>query len=65
MELDNIQRMMSLRQFAQRIGKTYPTVLRMRNKGDVQVIKIGGIYHVTEAELRRILSEGNFNPVKS
>ncbi len=61
MELNNIQHMMSLRQFAARIGKSYPTVLKMRDRGDMEVIKIGGIYHVTEMELRRILTQGNIS----
>ncbi len=51
----------SLRQFANIIGVSYPTACRMRDRGEVSVVKCGGIYRIYTSELRRFMSEGNLS----
>ncbi len=54
----------SLNKFAVLIGVSYPTVLKMRDRGDVRCIKVGGIYRVYQAEVERYLREGNVPQVR-
>lgn len=49
----------SLRQFAIIIGVSYPTAMRMRDKGAVHVVRVGGVNRVYQNELKRFLKEGN------
>ena len=50
---------MSLNQFAKIIEVSYPTICRMRDRGEVKVIKVGGINRVYTDEVKRFLNEGN------
>jgi hypothetical protein len=51
---------LSLRQFAMYVaGVTYVTACRMRDRGDIVTIKIGGVYTVPKEEVERFLREGN------
>lgn len=50
----------SLKQLARIIGVSYPTALRMRDRGDVRAIKVGGHFRVYEDELVRFLVHGNY-----
>ena len=52
----------SLNECAGIIDVSYPTMLAMRNRGDVQTIKVGGIYRVYQDELVRLLTKGNYVP---
>lgn len=51
----------SLRQFAKIIGVSYPTAQRMKNNGDVKVVKVGGVHRVYSDEVKRFLRDGNAN----
>lgn len=51
----------SLHQFSIVIGVSYPTACRMRDRGEVAVTKVGGIFRITTVELKRFMQEGN-NP---
>lgn len=50
-----------LRKFAELIGKSYPTVLKMvkSDPPKVRAVLVGGTYRVYEDEVRRFLTEGN------
>ncbi len=52
----------SLRKFAWIIDVSYPTVCKMRDRGDFRIIKVGGIYRVSFDEIKRFLREGNIQP---
>ena len=49
----------TLRQFADLIDVTPVTVYKMRDRGQVNVIKVGEHYRVYTDEVRRFLEEGN------
>ncbi len=36
------------------INVSYPTILAMRDRGDITVIKVGGIFRVNEDEILRL-----------
>lgn len=55
-------RWVSLRQFAQIIGVSYPTALKLHRSGKVSVLDVGGIHRVYEPEVMRFLQEGNQAP---
>ncbi|KKL66143.1 hypothetical protein LCGC14_2147920 [marine sediment metagenome] len=55
----------SLNKFAVLIGVSYPTVLKMRDRGDVRCVKVGGINRVYQAEVQRYLKEGNAPQVRT
>ncbi len=44
------------------IGVSYPTALKMKRCGEVQTVKVGGIFRVYAEELRRFQTEGNALP---
>jgi len=50
----------SLNGFAKIAGVSYPTALKMRDRGDVRVVKVGGVYRIYAEEVRRFLKEGNY-----
>jgi excisionase family DNA binding protein len=41
------------------IGVSYPTIMAMLKRGDVQALRVGGIWRVDEVEVRRFLEQGN------
>lgn len=49
----------SLRQFATLAGVSYPTALRLAEKGEVKTVRVGAIRRVNADELHRFLKEGN------
>lgn len=51
----------SLRKFADLIGKSYPTVLKMANSDPqkVKAVRVGSQWRVYEEEVWRFLREGN------
>ncbi len=49
----------SLRQFAVLSGVSYPTACAMRDRKDIKVVPVGGIYRIYADELKRFLEEGN------
>jgi len=49
----------SLSQFAFLVGSAYPTVLRMRDAGQIQTHRVGGIYRVYLEEYNRFQRSGN------
>lgn len=49
----------SVNQFAVLIGVSYPTILRMRDRGDFKSIQIGGVYRVYQDEVSRFLEKGS------
>ena len=49
----------SLRQFSNIAGVSYITACHMRDRGDIVVIPVGGIYRVYSDEVKRFLKEGN------
>ncbi len=49
----------SLRQFANIAGVSYPTVCRMRDRGNIQTTQVGGIFRVNADEVKRFLRDGN------
>jgi len=51
----------SLRQFATLIGVSYPTACRMRDRQEVNAVKVGGIYRVYSDEVQRFMSHGNLS----
>ncbi len=53
---------LSLNRFGVLIGKSYPVVLKMVNKGQVKAIRVGGRWRIYEEEVRRFLQEGNRDP---
>lgn len=50
-----------LRTFAEIVGKSYPTVIKMRKAKKFIAVKVGGTYRVYADEVRRYLREGNLN----
>lgn len=50
----------SLAQLADIIDVSYHTILRMKRKGEIRAIKVGGMYRVYEDELERFLIQGNY-----
>jgi hypothetical protein len=54
---------MKLRKVAELIGKSYQSVLKMKDADPpkIKVIKVGGQYRIYEEEVRRFLREGNAN----
>ncbi len=55
----------SLRQFATLIGVSYPTVLRLKDRGAVKTVLVGSIYRVYNDEATRFLAEGNHPSTKN
>ncbi len=49
----------SLRQFSHIAGVSYITACKMRDRGNITVIQVGGIYRVYVDEVKRFLKEGN------
>jgi len=49
----------SLKKAAILIGVSYPTALKLKNEGLLQVIKVGGTHRVYASEIQRYLREGN------
>lgn len=49
----------SLRQFAQIIEVSYPTVLAMQKRGEISTVKVGGLWRVYTDEVQRFLAFGN------
>jgi len=49
----------SLREFAGLIGVTPVTVYAMRDRGEVETVRVGYIYRVYSDEVRRFMQEGN------
>ncbi len=49
----------SLNQFAKLIGVSYPTALKMREKGQVVAIHVGSTWRIYTSEVRRFMTEGN------
>jgi len=43
----------SLRQFAEVIGVSYPTARAMRDRGEIETIKVGGIFRVPAGEAKK------------
>jgi excisionase family DNA binding protein len=48
----------SLKEFSQRIGKTYRTVHRAVQDGKIKVIRFGGSVMIPRQEVERILNHG-------
>jgi len=55
----------SLRQFGQLIGVSYPTALRMRTRGYVEAIRVSGIWRISVDEVQRFIEEGNRGEVNT
>ena len=49
----------SLNQFAKIIEVSYPTAMRMVDRGEIKVIQVGGIKRIYTDEVKRFLNEGN------
>lgn len=49
----------SMHEFAQLIGVSYPTVMRMREADNFAYIRVGEQYRVYLEEVERFLREGN------
>ncbi len=49
----------SLNQFARLVGVSYPTALKMRDRGDVKTVPVGGVFRVYNDEIQRFLEKGN------
>jgi excisionase family DNA binding protein len=49
----------SMHEFAQLIGVSYPTIMRMRESGNFSYIRVGEQYRVYLEEVERFLREGN------
>lgn len=51
----------SLNQFAKLPGVevSYPTALKMRDRGDVRGLMVGGVYRIYAKEVNRFLRHGN------
>lgn len=52
----------SLNKFAKIVDLSYPTALRMKNSGQVNIIPVGGVNRVYKAEVMRFLEHGNATP---
>ncbi len=52
----------SLNECAKIIDVSYPTMLSMKNRGEVRAIKVGGIFRVYQEEMIRLLTRGNYVP---
>ena len=46
-------------QFAKIIEVSYPTAMRMVERGEIKVIQVGGIKRIYTDEVNRFLNEGN------
>jgi hypothetical protein len=51
----------SLNQFAQLLGVSYPTALRMKTSYKVKTILVGGVHRIYVEEYNRFQREGNAN----
>jgi len=49
----------SLSQFAGIAEVSYPTAMKMREKGEIRAVRVGGIWRIYMDEVRRFLREGN------
>lgn len=50
----------SLSGFAEVVGISYPTALKLANQGKVVITPVGGVKRVYQEEVLRFMREGNF-----
>lgn len=55
----------SLAGFARLAGVSYPTALRLKKQGYINVIPVGGLWRVYTDEVERFLREGNAKPAST
>lgn len=53
----------SLRQASILLGVSYPTILKWKNNGDIETLKLGGIFYVPHTEMQRLFPQSK-NPVQ-
>ncbi len=49
----------SLRQFSEIVGVSYPTALAMQKRGQVIATRVGATWRIYTSEVRRFMTEGN------